>query len=530
MAKIQGEFGKIRSFLWPIHGYELKKLIPMILLLFFILFTYTVLKDTKDALIVTARDSGAEVIPFLKFWGVLPGAVILMLIYAKLSNKLSKPKLFYVSVVPFIVFFGLFVTVLYPARAHMHPHALCDRLQAALPVGAKGLIAIIRNCTYSAFYVISELWGSFSIPVLYWGFANDITTISESKRFYPLFGLFANFAPIVSGGLVRWASSIRCNLSSEVDPWQISLNYLMGIVVISGLIVLGIYWWINRYVLTDPRFYESDRRVSAEEGEGPKLSLKESLRYLLRSRYLGCIAILVISYGVCINLIETTWISQLRLAYPDPNAYNMFMGRLSQITGGVTMCIMLFFSGNLIRRLGWRKVALVTPGILLFTGMGVFSFVVFKEQLSGFVTHFLGTTPLMVVVVFGAFQSVLSKSSKYSLFDPTKEMAYIPLDQEQRVKGKLLVDVPLSRGGKATSSLLQQGLIMTLGSISAVIPYVGMIVLAVIILWITAIYSLNRRFLAFMRKDKGEEVDGGVLTAQGSASAISSAHVEVTLN
>ena len=37
---------------------------------FCILFNYTILRDTKDVLVVTAPGSGAEIIPFLKTWCV----------------------------------------------------------------------------------------------------------------------------------------------------------------------------------------------------------------------------------------------------------------------------------------------------------------------------------------------------------------------------------------------------------------------------------------------------------------------------
>lgn len=45
---------------------ELKKILPLGLIFFFILFSYTILRDTKDVLVVTAPKAGAEIIPFLK--------------------------------------------------------------------------------------------------------------------------------------------------------------------------------------------------------------------------------------------------------------------------------------------------------------------------------------------------------------------------------------------------------------------------------------------------------------------------------
>ena len=41
-------------------------MLPLGLMFFFILFSYTILRDTKDVLVVTAPKSGAEIIPFLK--------------------------------------------------------------------------------------------------------------------------------------------------------------------------------------------------------------------------------------------------------------------------------------------------------------------------------------------------------------------------------------------------------------------------------------------------------------------------------
>ena len=33
-----------------------------------------------------------------------------------------------------------------------------------------------------------------------------------------------------------------------------TLNYMIAMVFLSGLIIMGIYWWINKNVLNDTRF------------------------------------------------------------------------------------------------------------------------------------------------------------------------------------------------------------------------------------------------------------------------------------
>ncbi|MCH9613000.1 MAG: ADP,ATP carrier protein 1 [Chlamydiia bacterium] len=504
MSDSQPEFGKLRSFFWPIYSFELKKVLPMLFMFFFILFNYTVLRDTKDTLIVTS--GGAEVIPFLKFWGVLPMAVVFMLLYSKMSNLLSKPALFYSTVTPFIVFFGLFAVVLYPNREMIHPNAFCDWLQGHLPAGFHGLVSIIRYWTFSLFYIMSELWGSMALSLLFWGFANDITKVSESKRFYALFAIGANASLILGGWVVRLLSQLRDKLPSTVtDPWQFSLSMLMLVVVLSGLLIMGIYYWINKNVLTDPRFYDPNAQKKMKKTK-TKMSMVESFKYLAQSKYLGCIALLVMSYGISINLVEVTWKGQLKLAYPHPNDYNAFMGAFSMCTGITTMLVILIFSSNVIRRLGWTFGALVTPVMLLITGGAFFGFMIFKTQFQGMLA-LLGTTPLVAGVMIGATQNILSKASKYSFFDPTKEMSYIPLDAESKVKGKAAIDVVGARLGKSGGSLIQQGLILGLGSISAMAPYVALILMAIIFIWMTAARSLGKQFAQASEEMESREAE-----------------------
>lgn len=481
------QLSKWRNFLWPIHRSELKKVIPMLMMFFMITFNYTVLKDIKDTLLITAPGSGAEVIPFIKVWCVVPGAILFMLYYAKMSNLLSRKQLFLATISPFILFFALFAFFLYPYRDLLQPESSATWLAHHLPVGFKGLIALYRNWTFTVFYVLAELWGSVMLTLVFWGFANQITRLSEASRFYALFGLGGNCAPFFAGMLMVHLSSRATN--SEIYSWQGSLQILLSITVIVGVLIIFCYNWIFNFVQHDANVPETER-VKAKVKL--KMSLKDSFIFLAQSPYIRLLAILVLSYGIAINLIEVSWKHQAKLLYPKAQEYGAFAGYISICTGLLSPFMSLFVGGNLIRRCGWRIGALATPVVLLVTGIGFFAFIIFRDQLGGFVSLF-GVTPLFLAVIFGSIQNIMSKATKYSLFDPTKEMVYIPLDEEAKVKGKAAVDVVGSRLGKSSGSLLQQGLLFIFGSLEMITPYIGVLLFMVIFLWMHAVNRLGAR-------------------------------------
>ncbi len=490
------KFSRWRAALWPVHRYELRKLVPMLLIFFLISFDYNVLRIMKDTLVVTAKSSGAEVIPFIKVWVMFPGAILLTFLFTRLSNRLKRETVFYVMLSIFLGYFFLFITVLYPARELLHPHATADMLEVMLPAGFKGLVAMFRNWTFTTFYVMAELWSNIILAMLFWGFANQVTRLGEAKRFYGLFGIGANLSGVAAGESSVWLTKKQFSeyLPFGADAWEQSMVLLVALVLVGGLAAMALFRWFNTAVLTDKRFYDVSKEGKSRDDVRGKLSMRESFSYLLRSRYVLCIAIVVVAYNLVINLVEVVWKHELRELYPNPSDYNLYMSHVTSIIGMCATLMALFISGNSIRKFGWTFTAMLTPAILLITSVGFFAFFFAKEDLSTIVLQLFGTSPLAIVVFFGTAQNVLCRSAKYSVFDATKEMAFVPLSREDQLKGKPAVDGVCSRFGKSGGSVIHQALLLSFATITGSAPYVAGFLLAVVCVWIGAVRLLGKQF------------------------------------
>ena len=492
----QRQFSTLRKIFFPIHNFELKKVIPMAFIFFFILTIYSVLRNAKDTLVITAPNSGAEVLSFLKLFCVTPAAVIFLIVYAKASNILVSEKLFYATILPFILFFGLFGFVIYPHLDFFHPSvAKVAAWQEALP-RYRWIIAICGNWTYSLFYVLAELWGSAIISLSFWQFANQITKVSEAKRHYAFFGLMAQTALLLSGTLGESAAKAS---GGSGDAWGSSLRMLMAMVVLFGALIMLLYRWMQKNVLTDKRFYDPD----LSRGGGKKkltMSMGQSFKAIFTSPYLGLIALLIVCYGVSINFVEGVWKSQVKLRCQNPSEYNLFMSRLTIVNGFISMA-MMFVGGNILRIFRWFTAAVITPSILLILGGAFFAFVLLKNSLEGMLSS-VGISTLALAVLFGAAVNVIVKSTKYALFDLTKEMAYIPLDDEMKVKGKAVVDVLGGRLGKSGGAGFQACLFLLMPGATYfnIAPIVAGAFLVICTVWILAVKFLSVRIEAAKRE------------------------------
>lgn len=489
---------KIFKHIWPVERFEIKKFIPMLILCFCIGFIYNMLRNAKDTLVVTGQASGAEIIPFIKVWVMLPSAVFMTAIFSWLSNHMRLEKVFYVIISIFIVFFSLFTFILYPHAEALHMHSVGDFLASSLPKGFSGFISMIRYWSFTLFYVMSEMWSCIVLSILFWGFANEVTTVKEAKRFYALFGIGMNFSGIAAGQAAICLSRRHFTLTdslSQGDSWQSSLIMMTIAIIAVSFIIIGLFRWMHIYVLTDPKLYCPKKRGSYKEKAQYKMSIKENFAFLARSKYLIYIALIVLSYNLVINLVEVVWKDQIRLLYPNPNDFNIYMNKVTMVTGIVATLIALF-SSTIIHRFGWSGAALISPIIFLVTCLGFFIFLFFREHLYSFLMTLFGVAPVALVVFFGSMQNCFSRACKFTLFDATKELAFIPLGSESKRKGKAAIDGVGSRLGKSGGSLIHQALLMVFASLTASAPYVAGIILLAIAVWIFSVKNLGKEFNA----------------------------------
>lgn len=476
----------------------------MLLIFFLITFNYNVLRTMKDTLVVTGKSSGAEAIPFIKVWFMFPGALLMTFLYTRLANRFSREKVFYGMMSVFLGFFTLFCLVLYPNRDFFHPNDLADNLEMILPAGFKGLIAAFRNWTYTLFYVMSEVWGNVILSLLMWGFANQVTSLGEARRFYALFGVGINFSGVVAGMLSvnMCLSEYNPNLPFGNDAWEQTLFLLVSTVIGVGLLILVLFRWLNRYVLTDPLYYDPSEARREEQMRG-RISMRDSIRYLMKSRYLLYLALIVITYNIVINLVEVVWKHEVKELYPEQQAYTLYMSYITAIMGIVATFVSLFVAGNSVRRFGWSFTAMLTPMILLVTSIFFFGAMFFKDLNPSLISSItMGISPLTVVVFFGSLQNVLSRAAKYTVFDETREMALIPLSPDCKVKGKAVIDGVCSRMGKSGGSFVHQTLLIAFSSMAASMPYVAVILMSIIAVWLLVTYLLGKEFTALTEGSK----------------------------
>ncbi|PCJ29358.1 MAG: ADP/ATP carrier protein [Rickettsiales bacterium] len=496
------KYAKFLDYIWPIERAELPKFLSITLLMFCILSIQNLIRAMKDSVINTMI--GVETSSFLKFWGVMPAAILITIIYVKLVSVMRGENIFYLMMSSFLGFFLLFAFYLFPNHEMIHLNPETTQALIASYPNFKWFILLLSNWSFSLFYVIAELWPSAVFALLFWQFVNKVTTVEESKRFYPIFGLLGQTGLYLCGTFLANLLVINTYFTDlftlEESQSVVSIKIVMILVGILGVVALATFWVLNHKILDISTTENLQFRVKKNQ-----ITLKESLKIIVQSRYIRLIATLLVCYGIAINLVEGPWKAGALKVYTTPTEWAAFTGNYLKYTGVLTVLFTIIGS-NLVRRLGWFSAAIITPIMVLVTGLAFFCIANFKFSETLIIMYFSFSDPVMLAIVIGAMQNVLSKSSKYTLFDSTKEMSYVPLDDQLKTRGKAAADMIGTKLGKSASALLTSLIfvIIPTATYASISTFLMWIFIGICGVWIWAVIELNKEY-KIACKNKGDE-------------------------
>ena len=404
-----------------VQQYTFKKFLPSIAVQFFLILSYVFLQDIRMKVLV---ETGLyESLSSAYVWGGLPLSILFVLSYFKITNTVERQHHLTVCLIPFAVFFLLYAYVFHPHRDSFHISTLeFVGLMEKYP-GFGGLIQMYAHWATSLLIMLIDIWSSFVIGVLFWQFMNDTTSLKQARVTYPLFGIG-----------VAFSTSIGLAMNTIFNHSTVSYEKYLA----QGITLIVFFWACA--LLLQKYMYEKtimqDKTLTSVSHEKLSLGTLETFGYVFTSRYLGCVALMVISFGIMINLMDHLCM-RYKMSLMQAQSY-MDSGQASLLLSFLNLAIGISIALLSIRLLnkqrGWKKAAMVTPIVMVLSCLVVFVSLSIKE--------IAPSTTFFILVSSGL---IIVQQIKNFFFKPLIEMAYIPLPSELKVKGKATIDLAIDR-------------------------------------------------------------------------------------
>jgi AAA family ATP:ADP antiporter len=300
-----------------------------------------------------------------------------------------------------------------------------------------------------AFYIAGAILGVLLISQ-FWTLANLVYDPRQAKR---LFGFIGGGAPL--GGIAGNALAVAA-------PWMLgdAIHLLLPAAALMFLCAFVVSVVIGRESV------RPDSTLAAKEEKG--VSLSEAFELLSSSRHLQIIALVIAFASIGAAIIE----QQLNMAAAaekgasNDNAITAFLATVGLWMSTIGFVIQVWLTSKIHRYLGIGFALMVLPVSLGSTGV--------------------------IMLLNGALWApalarILDQSLRYTVDKTTREILFLPLPGDIKLKAKSFVDVTVDRAAKAGGALLLLVLVKPWGlnlnwqelSIASLIMMVAWILMAI---------------------------------------------------
>lgn len=449
----------------PTNKFERIKFVLLTVCFGFVLGSYTIAKELKDAVFVNIV--GNEYLPTAKL------AVIFLLIpaallYSRLVDTFRRYQL--------LSFYSLFYALVLAVFTLLMGHSTIGLYNTdSSPYRIFGWV----------YYFILEGYSPFVVSV-FWAFANSVSSPNEAKNFYPLMVAGSKIGGIATALFAWYLLSHVAILESfgfaNLDV--VSHQLLMGIVsamlfVVPLLLQVLMRVVPGQYLHGYEAVYQMEKKLSKQHKS--ETGVLPGVRLLLESPYVLGIFALVFFYetlNVVLNFQRIVLLKSAASSMADFTA-SMFWQRFLMHSYG--MVISFFGVQFVLRKFGVRRSLLVVP--FLISILLIFFVLTYSADSIFYVFIGLGTI-------------------NYSFSHPLREVLYIPTVKDMKFKAKAWIDTFGTKFSKGFGSLFAAltGGVATGGatlSFAYVVFFSGLMCM-----WFVAAWLLGNRYRYAIRNNE----------------------------
>jgi ATP/ADP translocase/CRP-like cAMP-binding protein len=310
----------------------------------------------------------------------------------------------------------------------------------------------------AAFFVFSVMLGILLISQ-FWTLANEIYDPRQARRIFGFIGGGASLGGALGAAITAWTVA------------QVGLDNLLLVSAVSLAVCVVIVALAVRRQPVEP---VDAPLPGVEQGVG----MGEAIRLLGQSRHLQIIS-LVIAFAAMGAAIIDQQLNMAAAAMRDTDAgLTSFLAEITFYLSLVSFVVQVGLTSRIHRSLGLTFALLVLP-----MGLGVAA------------TAILLTGALWATSV----AKVLDSSLRYSLDKTTREVLFLPLPPDLKLRAKAFIDVTMDRMAKAAGNLLALVLIKPwgLGLDWVRLSYAS---LAIMALWVGMAIVARREYLRSFRR------------------------------
>lgn len=518
---------------------EYAKFFSMAFLYFCIVFAYSILRDTKDVVVI-GRMLPAS-IQYLKSFVVM-GATMGFAVFFQflLASGISLERIMFSLNIGFGIFFVIFALILLPNMSYIEPYRywindiFADKKMFVNGLEfLKGLLLTVNFWTGTLLYTTAELWGNVMTSVMFFSIANEICPLRQALRFYPLFIIAANIGLICSGGFMITTSHV---LRSYPGHTFFIIGILLLFVAALCLINVFTYRHLVKNIIPYPIyivFENTQKRGSKKE----KIGIIDGFKIMLKTPIVFHLSITVLGYGICTNLTEGAYKSTMQQKSSASNSANTMtdvmsiQGKQQCYIGAAVICVLLSPIKQFIQKRGWLSLGMLTPLLTLCSAVIFLSFVWGNVSMD-----VIGKAADNIVIRIGKpfFTSMGWKSNKeyelnigfyvvnlikilkYAAFDICKEAIGVKIPKQYKARFKGVYDGVFGKLGKSFSSYLQIALFFILNTtdIRLASPIMALAVITVASGWTFSTLYLGRKYDEAVREDRDLYINE--VTSKGS--------------